>query len=198
MAVKAGPSGDWGELCCKMVIETKRVFDGCAFTDENVTLALVVDGQLPQGASFRSARAVSSEFDGYAVENGTGGCCRVSGEIVTRFAVTYEYGGQCATVGATHRESREVMLRLPCSRSLVPYNIEVNTYMEVGGGAIVSPAAVTVNGCLLRIIKVTAPVDILVPTYGYCKYPPCTGGACPGIGGNIFPSFDGGEGRSGA
>lgn len=187
MAIKAGCGGSFDGLCCRMVIETKRVFDGCAFTDENITLTLATDAPVPQDGEFVSARVVGSELTSYSVSDGTGGCCRVSGEIVTRFAVTYASGGACFTVGATHREQREVLLRLPIA-GLVPYTIEVQSVMNVSSGTIISPSAVSVSGCLLQIIKVTAPVDILIPTYGYCKYPPCTGCVCAGFAdANIFP-----------
>lgn len=192
MAIKAGCDGNFQDgLCCRMVIETKRVFDGCAFTDENITLALTTEQQIPQQAVFVSARVVSSELVDYMVSNGSGGCCRVCGDIVTRFAVTYSANGTFTTVGATYRESREFLLHLPQSGSLVPYSIEVQTYMSIGSGAILGSNAVSITGCLLQIIKVTAPVDILIPTYGYCKYPPCTGSACRGVNvDRIFPRFE--------
>ena len=192
MAIKAGCDGNFQDgLCCRMVIETKRVFDGCAFTDENITLALTTEQQIPQQATFVSARVVSSELVDYMVSNGEGGCCRVYGDVVTRFAVTYSSDGTLTTVGATYRESRQFLLRLPRPGSLVPYSIEVQTYMSVGGGAILGSNAVSISGCMLQIVKVTAPVDILVPTYGYCKYPPCTGTVCPGVTADrIFPSYD--------
>lgn len=191
MAIKAGCDGNFADgLCCRMVIETKRVFDGCEFTDENATLALVTDAQIPQQATFVSARIVQSEFSEYSVSPGEGGCCRVCGEIVTVFAVTYSSGGVLTTVRATYRETREVLLRLPTGDSLVPYFIDVSSYMSVASGAIVGANAVSVTGCRLQIIKVTAPVDILVPTYGYCKYPPCTGCVCQGLRSRIFPVTD--------
>ncbi len=188
MAVKAGCDGDFRDgLCCRMVIETKRVFDGCAFTDENVSLALTTEQQIPQGAVFIAARVLDSELVDYTVSPGSDCCCRVAGDIVTRFAVTYSSNGQLTTVHAFYRESRELLLRLPDGNSLVPYSIEIRSYMSVASGAIIGPNAVSVTGCMLQIIKVTAPVDILVPTYGYCKYPPCTGCVCRGLTGNIFP-----------
>ena len=194
MAVKAGCDGNFQDgLCCRMVIETKRVFDGCAFTDENVSLALTTEQQIPQQAVFVSARVIDSELIDYVVTNGADGCCRVCGDIVTRFAVTYSVNGVLTTVQAVHRASREVLLHLPSADSLVPSSIEVKSYMSVASGAIIGPNAVGISGCLLQIIKVTAPVDILVPTYGYCKYPPCTGCVCQGIRTRMFPSFDGND-----
>lgn len=186
---KAGCCGGFDGLTCRMVIETKRVFDGCAFTDGNVSLTLVTAENIPANSSFVSARTVSGEFNVFAVSDGANGCCRVCGELVTRFAVSYSQGGNLYTVAAEYRENKEVLLRLPVNGSLVPYSIEVQTVMNVASGAVVGGNAVTVNGCLLQIIKVTAPVDILVPTYGYCKYPPCTGSACRGIAADIFPVF---------
>ena len=195
MAVKAGCGGNFEDgLCCRMVIETKRVFDGCAFTDENVTLALTTDRQIPQQATFVAARAVGSELESYSVTRGADGCSRICGEIVTRFAVTYSDNGALTTVAAYYREHKDFLLRLPDNNALVPYSIEIKTYNAVASGAIVGGNSVTVTGCILQLIKAVAPVDILVPTYGNCKYPPCTGcGVCSGIRSRIFPSFAGDE-----
>ena len=192
MAVKAGCGGNFEDgLCCRMVIETKRVFDGCAFTDENITLTLHTDAAIPQSATFVSARIVGSELIEYSITNGEGGCCRICGEVVTKFAVTYTDGGVTTTVPAFYREHKEVLLRLPSADSMVPYSIEVQSYGAIGSGTIIGSNAVSVTGCLLQLFKVTAPVDILVPTYGYCKYPPCTGCVCQGIRSDIFPRDDG-------
>ncbi len=190
MAIKAGCGGSMDGICCRMVIETKRVFDGCAFTDENITLTLTTDAPIPQGAEFVSARVISSELDGYSIGSSNGECSRVVGDVVTRFAVTYSIGGQLVSVGASYRESKDVLLKIPSNNSAVPFSIEAQSNMIVGGGAIIGTNAVSVFGCLLQIIKVTAIVDILIPTYGYCKYPPCTGCSCPGLAGNIFPELD--------
>lgn len=189
--VKAGCGGGMDGLCCRMVIETKRVFDGCAFSDANTSLTLTADRQIPQSAEFVSARVAGAEFENYSISCGDGECCRVSGNIVTRFAVTYSDGGQLVTVNAFYRESKEALLRLPRADSLVPYAIEVKAQMSIRSGALVGGNAVTVVGCILQIVKVTAPVDILVPTYGYCKYPPCAGDVCRGIrADNIFPALE--------
>lgn len=186
MVKKAGCGGSFDGLCCRMVIETKRVFDGCETSDSNVTLNLTTDEAFPAGAEFVSARVVSSELEGYSIGDGDNGCFLVCGEVVTHFAVTYSDGGVCRTVAASYREQVSVRLRIP-SEGLVPYSIEVQTAMRISSGAIIGTNAVSVSGCIVRIIKVTAPVDILIPTYGYCKYPPCTGGACEGFGTNLFP-----------
>lgn len=186
MAVKkAGCGGSFDGLCCRMVLETKRVFDGCAYQESDTTLALTSEQPIPQGAEFVSARVKSSELVNYSITE-CDGSFHISGEIVTTFAVTYE-AGALYTVNASYREQRDFFLKLP-SATLIPYTIEVNTYMSVGRGAIVGQNTVSVSGCLLRIIKVTAPVDVLVPTYGYCSYPPCEGCECSAIEqGRIFP-----------
>ena len=190
MAVKAGCGGNFSDgLCCRMVIEVKRVFDGCATSDENITLTLTTSDPIPQGAEFVSARVVSSELVGYSVTPCGNGLSRVVGEAVTVFAVTYSFGGMLTTVQAEQSENVDALLKLP-QNAAVAYSIEVQTNMNIGSGAIIGVNSVSVTGCRVRIIKVVAPVDILVPTYGYCSYPPCAGLSCPGIG-NIFPTFDG-------
>lgn len=191
MVKKAGCGGSFDGLCCRMVIETKRVFDGCAFTTENITLTLTTDNPIPQ-SDFVSARILSSELCDCVITTAENGCSRVSGIVTTRFAVTYSYGGELYTVVAVYREQKDALLRLPHA-ALVPYKIEIDAVMNVASGAVIAQNTVTVSGCLLQIIKVTAPVDVLVPTYGYCKYPPCTGCPCACVenfGDNIFPSFD--------
>ncbi len=190
MAVKAGCGGSFDGLCCRMVIEVKRVFDGCRLSDDNVTLTLTTDADIPPQATFVAARVTDSELVGYTVSDDGDGCCRVAGEVVTTFAVTYESGGVLTTIAAKHTEEINVRLRLP-TRAVVPYSIEVQTVMTVNSGAIIGMNAVSVGGCLLRIIKVVANVDILVPTYGYCNYPPCTGGKCVGFDNRqIFPTLN--------
>lgn len=47
MAKKAGCGGSFDGLCCRMVIETKRVFDGCKFVDDNTTLTLTTTEPVP-------------------------------------------------------------------------------------------------------------------------------------------------------
>lgn len=189
MAVKAGCGGSFDGLCCRMVIEVKRVFDGCRLTDENVTLTLTTEAAIPPQSTFVGARVIGSELTGYSITDGNDGCSRVVGEIVTRFAVTYESGGVLTTVEARHSEEINVLLRLP-NNAIVPFAIEVQSVMNVNGGAIIGTNAVSVSGCLLRIIKVVANVDILVPTYGYCSYPPCTGCACQGFfDRQVFPTL---------
>lgn len=192
MTKKAGCDGSFDGLCCRMVIETKRVFDGCRFVDNNVTLNLTTDAAIPDGAKFVSARVLSSEFVDYTItDNDSGNCFRVTGEILTRLAVTYCNGGVPYTVTASFREQRSVLLKLPTA-TIIPYSIEVQTAISVLSGAVIGERAVAITGCILQIIKVTAPVDILVPTYGYCKYPPCTGCVCNSdFGDRIFPSMTG-------
>ena len=190
-AIKAGCGGNFQDgLCCRMVIEVKRVFDGCATSDSNITLTLTTVDPIPQGAEFVSARVIGSELVGYSITSCGNDLSRVIGEVVTTFAVTYSFGGVLTTVQAELSENRDVLLRLPQNNSAVMYSIEVQTNMRIGSGAIIGTNAVSVTGCRVQIIKVTAPVDILIPTYGYCKYPPCVGNECPGID-NIFPTFDG-------
>ncbi len=171
MAVKAGCGGSFDGLCCRMVIETERVFDGCIFTDENITLALSASEAIPQGAEFVSARITNSVFENVTVCDMCG-ANRLSGDIVTEFEVTYVSDNVCHIVTATHRQSREVNLRLP-EQGIVPYKIKVQSVFRLSSGTVIGDRTVSVTGCLIQIIKVTAPVDILVPTYGYCKYPPC-------------------------
>ena len=191
MAVKAGCGGSFDGLCCRMVIETERVFDGCMFTDENITLTLSAAEPVPQGAEFVSACVTDSAFENVTVCD-RGEVERLSGDIVTNFQVTYIYDNVCHIVAASYRQSREVRLRLP-EPGLVPYRIKVQSIFRLSSGTVISDNAVSVTGCLIQIIKVTAPVDILVPTYGYCNYPPCEFCPCGCNGENerlrVFPSL---------
>ena len=122
MAIKAGCGGNFSDgLCCRMVIEVKRVFDGCATSDENITLTLTTVDPIPNGAEFVSARVIGSELVGYSVTPCGNDLSRVVGEVVTTFAVTYSFGGMLTTVQATQSESRDVLLRLPDGNSAVMY-----------------------------------------------------------------------------
>ena len=69
--------------------------------------------------------------------------------------------------------------------SLSPVDIKVNAVFSSQIGTFTGDNTFTVTGCLQIVVKVTAVVDILVPSYGYPVLPPCqscqTGSVCPAL-----------------
>ena len=75
--------------------------------------------------------------------------------------------------------------------SLTPINIIANASFSSTIGSYSAENTFTVTGCLQIVIKVTAVVDLLIPSYGYPVIPPCqvcqNCTVCPGV--NDLPLY---------
>ena len=69
--------------------------------------------------------------------------------------------------------------------SLSPVDIKVNALFTSNIGTFTPDSSFTVTGCFQILVKVTAVVDLLVPSFGYPVIPPCQActncNTCPGI-----------------
>lgn len=177
-------------LCNRIVATVRRVFDGCYVRRENAALTLTTDEAVPEGATFVSAVVTSTEFVGVTISPTACNCNCIEGELITHYSVTYAIGDGLAVVAAHVAERKSVNLRLPTVTGIA-YEIEAYSVFNTRSGVFVNPNTLSLNGCLLQLIRVTAPVDVLIPAYGYCCYPPCGDNICPGESvQSIFPLME--------
>lgn len=66
---------------------------------------------------------------------------------------------------------QDVVLFLP-QASIVPYKVEVVASAIIAQGTF-DGDIITVEGCVMLIIKIVAETELLVPSYGYCHIPQC-------------------------
>ena len=100
-------------------------------------------------------------------------CARVSCNVVIPLQVVYvDAAGTEGTAKASITIPADVLLFVPAP-SIMPYNVTAIVSAVAPEGTFVSQGcAFTVNCCVTVILKISMPVELLVPTYGYCAIPP--------------------------
>lgn len=167
----------------RMCIEVRQVYDACIrresgintileFTDYTAGTPSVIDG-------ISSCPPVT--LTDLTVTAGNN-CSQYTMTVNVPLCMTYRNAsGQVGTARSVLKYRRNVSLRVPRGTAL-PFTVEA---VAVVASDIASFTAAGVNFtyCIMDVIKVIVPADILVPTYGYAVYPDCTecGRACPGI-----------------
>lgn len=108
----------------------------------------------------------------------------VTMNISIPLTITYrDANGIIGTATSTVTVSKAVVLFVP-QPSATPIDITASALFSSQIGTFTSPNIFTVTACIQIIIRVSAIVDVLVPSYGYPCLPPCQqacGSQCPGI-----------------
>ncbi len=168
-------------LCEKACIQTTKVFDACMkqiqetgvnvtvtdFTPANPTLPLTFVGAVcnPEGVT----------LTGLTVERFEDRPCfaRVSGTVNLPITITYtDANGVTGTATGTISINQDVVLYVP-QPSIVPYRVEAFAACLGVDGEFVGDSVFSIDACITVILRVVVDAELLVPTYGYCKIPPC-------------------------
>ena len=190
----AGPNAMNG-ICERALIQTTKVFDACVSqaTETGIILPLT---------DFNPADP-ATPLTYISAENQIGGETVVSDIVIDRLEQTPNYANVSLTitlpVTVTYRDANGTVGTATSSitiqkcavlfvpqPSATPINVTAQAIFSSRIGNYSAENTFTVTGCLRVIIKVTAEVDLLIPTYGYPVIPPCqacqdTTGACPGL-----------------
>ena len=170
------PTDGLNERVC---IEVPRVFDGCREQLSSQSFLLPLTDITPAAVPpFTYVRAISfgeSTFTVNSIMEGRRGQSCISGEVMIPLLVTFT---DANSNGFTARSSitftHTFSLRLP-QDSVEPYTIRCRAAFRSSTGRFINDTTVSVLGCIVLIAKVVVNVDLLVPSYGYCVYPECTG-----------------------
>lgn len=177
MAQKAGPI--CGNPLCglkeRVCINVRKVYDGCItrFQDRVLTLALMdLQGTAPY--TYVEARSNGASVISNTVITPLGNNRnRIQMDVTTPLAITYTDATGASYVSQTSVTlQRDIILDLP-NDSLSAYSLEAFTNIVSTIGEI-SGSTATIRCCIVQITRVIVNVDILVPSYGYCEYPPCS------------------------
>ena len=182
-------------ICEKVLIETTKVFDACVSQTTETGIILPV-------TSFNPANpALPLTF--ISAQNQIGADVTVTDIVVDRLEQTPNYANVTLTITipltVTYRDANGVIgtgtSSLTVNKSTVlfvpqpsmsPINIIANASFSSTIGSYTAENTFTVTGCLQIVIKVTAVVDLLLPSYGYPVIPPCQAcqncNVCPGVG----------------
>lgn len=177
-------------ICERACIQTNKVLDACLKQMQEST-SVTVTNQNPASPTtpltFVSAQtAGSSTLTDLVIERLTDrpNFARVTGNVNIPLTVTYTDANNVVGTGSTSLVVPfDVILFVP-QPSIIPFSIEAFGISASPSGTYVSGSVFSINACVTIIIKVIVEADILVPSYGYCSFPPCqdyTQDACSGV-----------------
>lgn len=180
-------------ICEKILIQTRKIFDACIstgtesgivltatdFTPANPTLPLTfLSAENTPNTTATVTDVVVDRID--AAPN----YANVTMNISIPITITYrDASGVIGTATSTVTVNKAVVLFVP-QPSATPIDITASALFSSQIGTFTSPNIFTVTACIQIIIRVSAIVDVLVPSYGYPCLPPCQqacGSQCPGI-----------------
>lgn len=179
-------------ICEKTCIQTEKVFDACmgqsSLTDLQLTVTDVTPTDLTAPYKFVSAKSSSTaaQITDLTVTDIPEDSCyaRVTCNVQIPVTVTFtDANGKTGTGTATVTVPKDVILHVSAP-SVIPYSIQATVGFVASQGSYTADNQFTVTGCATVILKVTMPVDLLVPSYGYCYIPPCreyTQQVCEGV-----------------
>lgn len=182
-------------ICEKVLIETTKVFDACVSQTTETGIILPV-------TSFNPANPVQP-LTYISAQNQIGSPVTVTDVVVDRLSDSPNYANVTLTITVpltvTYRDANGVIgtgtssitiqkstvLFVP-QPSMAPVDITATAAFSSTIGSYTAENTFTVTGCLQIVIKVTAVVDLLIPSYGYPVIPPCQAcqncNVCPGVG----------------
>ena len=180
-------------ICEKALIEVTKVFDACVrqetitgvpltatnFTPANPTLPLTfISAETDPTTPTVISNVIIDRIDNrpnYA---------NVSATVTIPVIINYrDANGVLGTATSTFTTTQSVILFVP-QPSLAPVIVKALGTFSSNIGTFTDPDVFTVTACIQIILKVTAEVDMLVPSYGYPQIPPCQAApeaACPGV-----------------
>ena len=168
-------------LCEKVCIEVNKVFDSCIKQSQEDGVVLTLTGNVPEDPTypltFISARSTTTQGVNQSVQvdrlADRPNFARVQVTVGVPVEVLYvDANGVEGKATSTASFSQDVILFVP-EPSVIPYNVESVVSFIATEGTYTSENTFTVTCCITVILKIVMPVELLVPSYGYCNIPPC-------------------------
>ena len=169
------------DACVSQTTETGVILPVTGFNPANPVQPLTfVSAQNQIGADVVVSDIVIDRLDQ------TPNYANVSMTITIPLTVTYrDANGTIGTASSSITVNKSAVLFVP-QPSFTPIDIKANAVFSSTIGTTTAENTFTVTGCLQIVVKVTAVVDLLVPSYGYPVIPPCQAcqncSACAGVG----------------
>lgn len=167
-------------LTDKICIQAEKIFDACIKQNQMDSYSLTLTDPTPATVTypltFVSARSTTSEatvtnlvIDRQADKP----CARVQATLTVPMEVLYtDAAGVDGSATASVSMNVDVLLYVPAP-SIIPYTVKaVVSAVAPEGVYNAETQGFTVSVCSTVIIKISMPVEVLVPSYGYCVIPP--------------------------
>lgn len=164
----------------KVCIQAEKIFDACIkqtqLENYSLTLTDLDPATVTYPLTFVSARSTSSEATITALNverQPDKPCARVQATISVPLEVLYtDAAGVDGSATGTVTLTQDVLLYVPAP-SIMPYTVKAVVSAVVPDGTYnAETQGFTVSVCVTVILKIAMPVELLVPSYGYCVIPP--------------------------
>lgn len=178
-------------LCEKVCIQTVKIFDACMLqTSIDATVALTslapANPTLPLTFTSGSSTSQTGTITALTITPiaDRQGLSRVTATISIPVQIAYtDADGKAGTGIGSISLNQDVVMCVPMGSVITP-NIAATVNVASPRGVYVSDNTFSITCCVTVILSVQAPVNLLIPSYGYCKIPPCTEfsqDACQGV-----------------
>lgn len=178
-------------LCEKVCIQTVKIFDACMLqTSIDATVALTslapANPTLPLTFTSGSSTSQTGTITALTITPiaDRQGLSRVTATISIPVQIAYtDAEGKAGTGIGSISLNQDVVMCVPTGSVITP-NIAATVNVASPRGVYVSENTFSITCCVTVILSVQAPVNLLIPSYGYCKIPPCTEfsqDACQGV-----------------
>lgn len=179
-------------LCERACIQVDKVFDACMSQTQLENVPITITNLNPANPTYpltfisatstqpvTTTNVVITRFDDRP------NFARVQATINIPLTVTYlDANGAEGVANSSISLDQDVILYVP-QPSIIPVQVQAFGSAVSTIGSYTALNTFTITCCVTTILKITAPVDIMVPSYGYCQIPPCTpftpGDICPGV-----------------
>ena len=144
----------------------------------SVTLTDLTPASPAQPLTFVSGRSTSSRGTITALTvtplSDRPGLSRVLATVSIPVRITYtDANGVEGSGTGTVSLTQDIVMCVPTG-SVFHVELAATVNMASPNGTYVSGTTFSITACTTVVMKVLADVDLLVPSYGYCKIPPCT------------------------
>ena len=168
-------------LCEKVCIQTTKIFDACMMQtsiDSTVTLTNLTPADPVQPLTFVSGSSTSNVGTITALTvtpiADRPGLSRVTTTISIPIQIAYtDANGTAGTGTGSISITQDVIMCVPTGSVISPV-IAATVNMAAPRGSYVGENTFSITSCVTVILKVQADVNLLIPSYGYCRIPQCT------------------------
>ena len=164
----------------KVCIQAEKIFDAAIKQSQIENYSLLLTNLDPTTVTypltFVSARSTSAQatVTNLAVDRQTDKrCARVQATVSVPLEVLFtDAAGVEGSATATLSLNQDVLLYVPAP-SIIPFSVQaVVSAVAPEGVYNAETQGFTVSICATVILKIAMPVELLVPSYGYCAIPP--------------------------
>ncbi len=176
-AITGNPLNGLAEKVC---IQAEKIFDACIKQSQMESFSLTLTDLTPENPTypltFVSARSLAAEatVSNLNIERQADRpCARVQATVTVPVEVLYtDAAGVDGSATGSVAMPVDVLLYVP-SPSIIPFTVRAVASVAAPEGTYdAATQGFTVQLCSTLILKISMPVELLVPSYGYCVIPP--------------------------